>query len=155
MYDMPRPTMAYAGLPDPDTSPAFYASVPAKRLIAFAVDSVLIGIVTVILIPFTAFTALFYLPVLAMMVSFAYRTLTLASGSATWGMRLAAIEIRTHRGERLDLVTAAAHTFLYLLFLGTVVPMLISVAMMLMTPRRQGLHDMALGTAAINRPSRG
>ncbi|MCR8723791.1 RDD family protein [Frigidibacter sp. ROC022] len=142
------------GLPDPEASPAFYADIPGKRLVAFLADSVIIGIMTVILIPFTAFTALFYLPFLAMLVSFVYRTLTLASGSATWGMRMVAIEMRNHRGERFDLPTAAGHTLLFTLFLGMVVPLLISVGLMLITPRRQGLHDMILGTAALNRPAR-
>lgn len=142
------------GLPDPVASPGFYADVPSKRLIAFLADSLIIGGLTVILIPFTAFTALFYLPFLAMLVGLVYRTLTLASGSATWGMRMVAIELRTRRGERFDLLTAAGHTLLFTLFLGMVVPLLISVALMLTTPRGQGLHDMILGTAALNRPAR-
>jgi uncharacterized RDD family membrane protein YckC len=139
------------GLPSPEHHGEFYADLPTKRLVAFFFDAVVIGAVTLVLIPFTAFTALFYLPFLALLVSFVYRTLTIASGSATWGMRLVAIELRNHRGERLDPITAAAHTALYLAIFSTVLPLAISVVLMLATPRRQGLHDMALGTAAINR----
>lgn len=141
-------------LPDPERYPEFYADIPAKRLIAFLVDMLLIGLITVALIPFTAFTALFYLPLLGLVVSFAYRTLTLARGSATPGMRLVAIELRTHRGERFDLVTAAAHTLIYSVAISMVLPQVISVALMLITPRRQGLPDLALGTAAVNRAAR-
>ena len=143
------------GLPDPDRYPEFYADVPVKRLVAFVVDTLLIGLITVVLIPFTAFTAVFYLPLLALLVSLAYRILTLAGGSATPGMRLVAIEMRTHRGEKFDLATAAAHTALYSVALSMVLPQVISVVLMLTTARRQGLHDMALGTAALNRAARG
>lgn len=135
----------------PEAGSAFYDGVPAKRLLAFIVDSILIGIITIVLIPFTAFTAIFYLPLLAIVVGFLYRWLTLSSGSATWGMRLAAIEIRTFRGERLDPVTAFIHTAVFSLLLGMVIPCLVSAAMMLLTPRKQGLHDMLLGTAALRR----
>jgi uncharacterized RDD family membrane protein YckC len=141
-------------LPRPDFHADFYRDVPMKRLVAFLVDSLAIGLVTLVLVPFTAFTALFYLPLLALAVSFVYRTLTIAAGSATWGMRLCAIELRNHRGERLDLATDAAHTALFLLILSTVLPLLISAALMLGSPRRQGLHDMVLGTAAVNRAAR-
>ena len=143
------------GLPDPQMHPALYHDVPTKRLIAFLFDALLVAIVTVVLIPFTAFTAIFYLPVLALLVSFVYRTLTIASGSATWGMRMVAIELRTHRGARFDLATAAAHTFLYLAIFSTILPLVVSIFLMLSTPRKQGLHDMLLGTAAVNRRAAG
>ena len=40
-----------AGLPDPDLHAEFYADVPLKRLLAFIVDSILIVVITVLLIP--------------------------------------------------------------------------------------------------------
>jgi len=138
-------------LPDPDYHAEFYADVPTKRLIAFVVDTVLIALVTALLVPLTMFTALFYLPALALAVSFFYRTLTLATASATPGMRLAAIEFRTHRGERFDLASAALHTLITLVSMSMVLPQVVSVVLMLTTPRRQGLADLALGTAALNR----
>ncbi len=66
-----------AGLPDPDMHAEFYADVPLKRFLAFIVDAILIIVITVLLIPLTAFTALFFLGFLGLVVSFAYRTLTL------------------------------------------------------------------------------
>ena len=139
------------GLPSPDLHAEFYADVPAKRLIAFLVDTLLICLITALIVPFTAFSALFFLPFLAMVVGFVYRTATLAGGSATPGMRLVAIELRNHRGERFDLATAAAHTLIYSVALSMVLPQALSVLLMLTTARRQGLPDLALGTAAINR----
>lgn len=143
------------GLPSPDYHPDFYRDVPLKRLIAFGVDTVLILLISVLIVPFTAFTAILWFPFLAMIVGFAYRTLTLAAGSATPGMRLVAIEMRNHRGERFDLVTAAVHTLLYSVLISMVIPQVISIVLMLTTPRKQGLHDLALGTAALNRAARG
>ena len=140
-------------LPDPDYQADFYADVPLKRLVAFGVDTVLILILTVLVLPFTAFTGLFYFPFLAMVVGFLYRVLTIAGGSATPGMRLMAIELRNASGERLDLPQAALHTLLFTLFFSMMLPQIASIALMLTGPRAQGLHDLVLGTAAINRPA--
>lgn len=139
------------GLPDPDLQAEFYADIPLKRLLAFIVDTILIVAITILLIPLTAFTALFYLGFLGLVVSFAYRTLTLASRSATPGMRLMAIEFRCHNGERFDLGTAFVHTLLFSVSMSMVLPQVISIILMLVSERRQGLSDMLMGTAAINR----
>ena len=48
-------------LPDPRRHSAYYANIPAKRGIAWAIDSVLIAFLTAVLIPFTGFLALFFL----------------------------------------------------------------------------------------------
>jgi hypothetical protein len=69
-------------------------------------------------------------------------------------MRLAAIEMRTHRGERFDLATAAVHTVIYSVAFSLVQQQVISIVLMLTTARRQGLPDLALGTAALNRAAR-
>jgi hypothetical protein len=52
-------------LPDPHYQPEFYADVPLKRLISWAIDTVLIVLLVVLILPFTAFTGLFFLPLLA------------------------------------------------------------------------------------------
>ncbi|MRH20244.1 RDD family protein [Rhodovulum strictum] len=151
MTDAPDPLW---GLPDPALHAEFYKDVPAKRLVAWVVDTVLILLIALLALPFTAFAAVFVLPLFVAVVGFAYRTVTLARGSATWGMRLVAIEIRNGRGERLDLPSAALHTLLYSLSMAFVLPQVASVVLMLTGARAQGLHDLLLGTAAINRPAR-
>lgn len=140
------------GLPDPYTQSEFYDDVPAKRLFAWLVDSVLILLLTLLAIPLTAFVGLFFFAFLWMAVGFAYRTVTLTRGSATPGMRLMAIEMRTHRGERLDLPVAALHTLFYMASIAMVLPQIATIVLMLTGARAQGLHDLLLGTAAINRP---
>ena len=139
------------GLPDPIRSADLYADVPLKRLGAWLVDSVLIAGLCLLAIPFTAFTAIFFLPALWLLVGLAYRILTLARRSATPGMRLMAIELRTHRGERFGLADAAVHTALYTLCMSLVFPQVLSIVAMLVTARGQSLPDLALGTAALNR----
>ncbi|HDR28063.1 RDD family protein [Rhodovulum sp.] len=151
MTDQPDPLW---GLPDPVLHAEFYRNVPTKRLVAWVVDTVLILLIALLVLPFTAFAAVFVLPLFVALVGFVYRVATLAHGSATWGMRLMAIEIRNGRGERLDSQTAALHTLVYSLGMAFVLPQVVSIVLMLTGARAQGLHDMLLGTAAINRPAR-
>ncbi len=72
-------------LPNPDDSreAGYYRKVTSKRLVAWIIDSILIAILCALLVPFTAFTAVFFLPFFWLMVGIAYRVLTLAAGSAT------------------------------------------------------------------------
>lgn len=137
--------------PDPDVQPQFYDGVPTKRLLAWVVDILIIAALTVLAIPFTAFIGLFFLPLLFMVLSFAYRVVTLTRGSATWGMRLMSIELRTSDDAPFDLSQAFLHTLGYSFSLAMAPLQLISVVLMLSTERRQGLTDLALGTVALNR----
>ena len=66
-------------------------------------------------------------------------------------MRLMAIELRDASGARLDLGLAFLHTIGYTVSWAVAPLQLISVILMAATPRGQGLTDMVLGTAALNR----
>lgn len=138
-------------VPDPVTQPEFYADGPAKRLIAWVVDTLLVALVCVALLPFTAFTGIFFFPALLLIVGFAYRVVTIARGSATWGMRLVAIEFRAIAGHPFDLQMAFWHTLGFTLSVALFLPQVVSIVLMLGTPRAQGLTDHLLGTVAVNR----
>ena len=138
-------------LPDPDSQPQFYRSVPTKRLIAWLVDATIVLLLSCLIVVFTAFTGLFVWPLLYLAVDFVYRTVTLSNGSATWGMRLVGIEFRTATGDRFDTGYAAMHTGGTLFSFAFPILQVISVGLMLTSPRGQGLTDMALGTTALNR----
>ena len=138
-------------LPDPHTQSQFYEGVALKRFMAWIVDTVLIVLVSIAVLPFTAFTALFFFPALILVVGFVYRTPTLASASATWGMRLFAIEFRTMHGERFDFGTAVGHTLGYTVSIAAFPAQAVSIFLMLTTARGQGLTDHVLGTVALNR----
>lgn len=140
------------GLPDPTHQAGFYASVPAKRLLAWVADTLLILFLCLLALPFTAFVALFFFPAFYLVVGFVYRSLTLTGQSATWGMRLMAIEFRDHHGQRFGFGTALAHTLGYSMSMAFVLPQVISAVLMVASPRGQGLTDLVLGSAAINRP---
>ncbi|WP_299674863.1 RDD family protein [uncultured Roseobacter sp.] len=138
-------------LPDPQGQPDFYTDVPLKRLMAWAVDAVVTALACLVILPFTFFTAVFFLPLLFLVVGFIYRMVTLANGSATWGMRLFAIELRRPDGTPLDAGTAFAHTLGYSVSCAMAPLQLISIVMMATTDRGKGLTDHVLGTVMINR----
>lgn len=141
------------GLPDPDTQPGFYDSVATKRLIAFVVDLVATIVMAAVIVPFTAFTGIFFFPFLVAVVGFAYRVITIANGSATWGMRLMGIEFRDRHGVKFDLGMAVIHTTLFTVWCSFFIAQVVSIVLMATTARAQGLSDLILGSAAINKPS--
>lgn len=143
---------ASLGLPDPATKPQFYDGILIKRAIAWLFDAILVGVLCILILPFTVFTAVLFFPLLMLVVGFIYRWFTIASKSSTWGMRLVGIELRDHEGLRLQSGTALAHTAGYTFSVAVAPLQLISILMMIVTERKQGLTDHLLGTAAINRP---
>ena len=140
--------------PDPERHAAFYDGVLSKRFLAWMLDLVLIVLLTALVVPFTAFTALFFLPALFLVIGFLYRWITLSGRSATWGMRLLSIEFMDRQGRRFDGATALLHTLGYSVSMAFVLPQVASVVLMLTSARGQGLSDLVLGTIAINTPAR-
>ncbi|WP_146587294.1 RDD family protein [Puniceibacterium confluentis] len=138
-------------LPDPVQNREFYADVAVKRALAWVVDVLVVAAFLVPVVVFTAFIGLFFLAPLYLVLSFMYRTITIANGSATWGMRLMSIELRDAAGARLNLGQAFLHTLGYALSLSFMPVQLASVIFMCATERGQGVTDMALGTVMINR----
>lgn len=138
-------------LPDPQVQPDFYNDVAVKRLLAWVVDFIITAIVCLVALPFTAFMGFFFLPLLFLLVSFAYRTTTIANGSATWGMRLFAIELRRADGSHMDASAAFAHTLGYTLSWTGLIFQFVSAVLMATTERGQGLSDQVLGTVMINK----
>lgn len=141
----------YPNLPDPMVQPEFYDSVTIKRGLAWVIDAALILALVIPIVVMTLFIALWFLPLLFFVVGFIYRVATITNRSATWGMRLMAIEFRDSRGEHFDFSQAFMHTLGYTVSMSVFPLQLISIAMMFLTERGQGLTDMLLGTVAINR----
>ncbi len=141
------------GLPDPQYQAEFYEDVPLKRALAWLIDTVIVFALTFLAVVFTVGIGLFFVAFLFMVIGFAYRVITITNSGATIGMRLVAIELRTHRGTRPGLATATLHTLGYSIAFSMVLLQLVSIILMLTTPRGQGLHDMVLGTAMVNRAS--
>ena len=128
-----------------------YRNVPLKRFLAWCLDVFLISMATAAVVAFTLLTALLFLPAVYACISFLYRWATLASSSATPGMILVGIEIRGLDGARLDGTTALLHTAGYFASVLTFPLQVISIGMMLLSARGQGLTDVVLRTVAVNR----
>jgi uncharacterized RDD family membrane protein YckC len=137
--------------PDPDRHAEFYRGVALKRGLAWIVDTIFVTLIVALVALVTALTALFILPLVWLAVGFLYRWVTLSGNSATWGMRLMNVEFLDRYGQRFDAATAFLHTLGYSLSMAFVIPQILSVALMLVSRRGQGLTDMVLGSVAINR----
>jgi uncharacterized RDD family membrane protein YckC len=153
-FDAFLPTLR--GLPDPERDRRFYDGVPSRRFAAWVFDLVIVVALSVVVIPVFGILTLglgfLAAPLVFAVLSFAYRTATLSSGSATWGMRLVGIELRDAGGRRFDFGMAIAHVGLYTLSLFLTVPLLLSAVTVLSTRYQQTLHDIVLRTTAINTP---
>lgn len=145
------------GLPDPVRDAQFYAGVRARRLVAFLIDFAVITVVALLA------TLLFGVATLGLgfalaapigaVVGFLYRYLTIARASATPGMALVGVELRRRDGKRFDAWDSAVHTALFTIMFVTVLPQIVSVAMMAFGSDGRGLHDALIGSALINRPA--
>lgn len=144
--------MTTSTLPDPIHQSEFYSGIAAKRLFAWIIDVILVALLTFLVGVLTLGIGLFFFAVFFVAIDFTYRWLTLSAGSATLGMRMMAVEIRNGFGQRLNAGEAALHTLGFMISAAFFLPQMVSIAMMLFGPAHKGLHDVILGTAAINRP---
>lgn len=131
---------------------SFFENTPVKRLIAWGIDSILIFGLVLLVLPFTFFTGLFFLPLLFLLIGLIYRWVLVAWNSATPGMWLLGLELRRLDGQRLDAGTAFWHAVGYTLSISIFPLQLVSIGLMLTTEKKTGLSDLFLGTVAINRP---
>ncbi len=138
-------------LPDPETQAEFYQDVDTKRLVAFGIDTVVTLVITLFVVLLSGFLGFLVFPMLWIGVNFIYRYLQISAKSATWGMRIMAIELRDSSGHLLDGQTAALHTAGFCLSLSVPFIQVISIIMMANDARGQGLCDQFLGTVMINR----
>jgi len=137
-------------LPDPDRQPEFYQSVATKRFVAWLFDIAFISLLCTVAILLTFGMGVFILALIYAVISFVYRVVTIANGSATLGMRFMGIELRDSFGARMDFGKAVAHTAGYFVSMTFFVVQIISIIMMLTSARGQGLTDSFLGTVMIN-----
>jgi len=146
---------------DPDTHPELFEDVMSKRIVAFLIDALIIAalmipaamIVFVIGIITLGIGWLLFPPLFAL-VALGYVAFTLGGpASATIGMRMGGIEMRTWNGTPVFAMLAVLHALLFWFSLGLLTPLVLLVGMF--TRRRQLLHDLLLGTVVVNsRPLR-
>ena len=101
------------GLPDPDHDAQFYAGVPAKRLVAFLIDVVLVWGAAILVSLLTLGIGFLIMGFLIAVIDLVYRTVSIGSRSATFGMSLMGIELRTFNGDRFTTGHALIHTLVF------------------------------------------
>jgi len=149
------PTYQDTGLPDPATRPDLFEGVLWRRAFAYLIDLCCMGFIAVF--AWIVFAVLWVLsfgmlgPALWFLfglIPLAYHTL-LVSGrhSATFGMRMFDLQLRSWTGERPVFLQALAHTVLfYLTTYGTGFLILLFV---LINRRKRTLHDVLAGTLMV------
>ncbi|TMJ06398.1 MAG: RDD family protein [Alphaproteobacteria bacterium] len=148
---------------DPAVQPELFEGVPARRVVAFLIDVVVIAVplifVAIFIFMFGLVTLglgwfLFFLygPI-TVIWALVYYGLTFGSpASATIGMRMVDLEMRTWYGEPCYFVLGAVHAIAFWLTLSFLTPFVLLVA--LFNDRRRLLHDMLVGTVVINNATR-
>lgn len=139
-------------LPDPQTDPQFYVGVPARRLVAWAVDVAIAAMLTAVFVILTFGLGFFVMGLAFVAIDFTHRIIFISSRSGTIGMRLLGIELRGDDGRRFDMTRALGHTILYYIAGLSVIAQIISVIMMSGSSLGRGLHDIPLGSTMINSP---
>jgi uncharacterized RDD family membrane protein YckC len=142
--------------PDPFAAPANYRGVLVRRVFAYWVDLFCIGL----LVAF-AWLALWILAIVSLgllsplllilgLIPVLYHTLTIGGPhSATPGMRLTGVEVRSWTGERPSYLQAFVQTVLFYVTVYPTWSLILLVA--LFNERRRTLHDILAGTLVIRR----
>jgi uncharacterized RDD family membrane protein YckC len=148
---------------DPAANPEVFEGVLSRRVVAFVIDLIIIAIPLIAawifififgLITFGLGWALFWLLSPASVVwALVYYGLTLGSpASATIGMRVMEIEMRTWYGAPAYFVLGAVHAVVYWISVSVLTPFILVVGFF--NARRRLLHDMLVGTVIVNTASR-
>ena len=146
-----------AGMPDPAAVPEAYEGVLLRRTLAYFVDLCIIGVIAAV--AWVGFAVLWVLsfgllgPLLWFLfglIPLAYHTLLLSGPwSATLGMRLFDVELRSVTGERPGFLQALAQTALFYITVGATCSLILLFA--LLNRHKRTLHDLLAGTVLVRR----
>ena len=148
---------------DPAASPELFEGVLARRVVAFAIDLILISIPVIVvamfilafgIVTFGLGWALFLLLWPATVVwALVYYGLGFGNpASATIGMRVMDLEMRTWYGAPAYFLLGAVHGLVYWITVSMLTPFVLAVGFF--NARGRLLHDILLGTVVINNPAR-
>jgi uncharacterized RDD family membrane protein YckC len=148
---------------DPATSPELFEGVLARRFIAFIVDLIIIAIPVVLAAVFMLATTVatlglagflfallspLYWPLIVIW-AICYYGLTFGSpASATIGMRVMDLEMRTWYGAPAYFVLGAAHAIVFWVTISFLTPIILLIGFF--NARKRLLHDILVGTVVIN-----
>jgi uncharacterized RDD family membrane protein YckC len=148
---------------DPVMNPELFEGVLSRRIVAFVVDLVILSIPVVLAsififafgivtlgLGFMLYGLLYPATVIWVLVYFG---VTLGGpSSATIGMRLMDLEMRTWYGAPAYFVLGAVHAIVFWVSITALSPFIVLVAFF--NERRRLLHDIVLGTVVINNARR-
>jgi len=156
-FTNPAPDRAWTGdPPDPISRPEYYDGVVLRRSIAYLIDVVIIFAIWVVLaivlsiLGVITFGLLLHLFPLLALVPIAYSTLLIGGNqSATYGMRIMGLEVRSWSGERPTMLQALIMT---LLFIATVaITWFFGMLVVFFNARRRTAHDFLSGVVVVRR----
>ena len=144
-----------ARMPDPAAFPEIYEGVLWRRVMAYVVDLFCIGVIVVVvwfgflllwLLSFGLLGPLLWF--LSGLIPLAYHTLLLSGRrSATYGMRMFDLELRSVSGERPSFLQALVQTLLFYITVALTCSLVLLFA--LFNRRRRTLHDVLAGTVMV------
>jgi uncharacterized RDD family membrane protein YckC len=144
---------------DPRANPELFEGVPARRMIAFFIDLIIISVPIVFLAMFIfaigvvtlglGFVLYGLLPAASVVWALVYYGTTFGSPhSATIGMRVMDLQMRTWYGAPAYFVLGAVHAVAFWITISVFSPLILLVCFF--NERRRLLHDMLVGTVVIN-----
>jgi uncharacterized RDD family membrane protein YckC len=139
------------------SDPAFVSDIVFKRILAHIVDSAILLAVMAPIGFFMILAAIATLGLLIVPFAFAFLALrflyyvgfTAGTRSATPGMRMLGIELRTASGGRPDFLQAFLRLTVYYVLVALLTPLILLVA--LFNAQRRAVHDMVSETVVVNR----
>ncbi len=148
---------------DPATQPELFDGVLARRVIAFLIDFIIIAVPVVLAAMFIfafgimtlglGFALYWLLSPGTVIWALVYFGATLGGpSSATIGMRVMDLEMRTWYGAPAYFVLGAVHAIAFWFTVSFFTPFILLVAFF--NERRRLLHDILLGTVIINNAAR-
>jgi uncharacterized RDD family membrane protein YckC len=148
---------------DPAANPELFVDVPARRVVAFFIDLVILAIPVALAAMFIfaagivtlglGFFLYLLLPPLTVLWGLAYYGFTLGGPhSATIGMRVMDLEMRTWYGAPAYFVLGAVHAVVFWVSVSALTPFILLVCFF--NERRRLLHDIVLGAVIINNEAR-
>ncbi len=148
---------------DPDLNPELFDGVLARRVLAFFIDFIVIAIPVVLAAMFIfvfgivtlgfGWALYWLLPPASVLWAIVYFGASVGGArSATLGMRVMDLEMRTWYGAPAYFVLGAVHAIGFWLSVSALTPFILLVAFF--NRRRRLLHDIVLGTVIVNNPQR-
>jgi len=140
--------------PEPFAAPGYYRGILARRVFAYWVDLFCIALLVALawlvlwLLAIASLGLLSPLLLLLGLIPVLYHTLSIGGPhSATPGMRLTGVEVRSWTGERPSYLQAFVQTILFYVTVYPTWSLVLLVA--LFNERRRTLHDILAGTLVI------